>query len=253
MTSISPRTAIDVASGVPMYRQVERSLTARIEAGEWQPGDRLPSEEELGNEYDVSRVTIRQALARIVDRGLVSREQGRGTFVKDMNLIAGARGVTSFTNEIAALGLVAGSRVLSSTVGDAGDEAIGAALGLAPADPVLVLKRLRTGSDLPIGVQTSYLPLTRFPGLEDVDMNGQSLYGVLRERYGVVATQTAETFRVGGVPADLASVLDVPADTHAFLVERVSFDVHGPFELVHSVMRGDHYQVRLVMNDTHPA
>ncbi|MER7504130.1 GntR family transcriptional regulator [Nonomuraea pusilla] len=240
---------LDPTSGVPLYLQVERSLRHRIDTGEWVAGAQLPSEEELGRHYEVSRVTIRQAVARLVDRGLLVREQGRGTFVRDTSLTAGARGVTSFTTELAELGHASGAKVLEQTVVTAAECDLPPEMGLRPGDRLLRLRRLRTDSARPVGVQTALLPLDRFPGLDGLDFGDRSLYTTLRERYGLVPREAIETFTVGGVLDEDASTLGVAPGAHAFYVERLTFDAHGPFEYVRSVMRGDRYQVRLALRN----
>jgi GntR family transcriptional regulator, N-acetylglucosamine utilization regulator len=240
------RATLDPASGAPLYLQVERSLHRRIDAGEWDHGERIPTESELCRAYDVSRVTIRHALGRLVDRGLLMRERGRGTFVRDASLTAGARGVTSFSAE---LGAAAGSRVLEQRVVTARDEPSGDALGLEPEAPLLLLRRLRTSRSRPIGVQTCLLPLERFPGVEAVDFNDTSLYGVLRQMYGLVPFEAVETFTVVGVEGEDAEILDVPVGSPGFHVERLTLDLRGPFEHVRSVMRGDRYRVRLFLRE----
>lgn len=241
--------ALDPTSGVPLYLQVERSLQQRIDAEEWLPGGRLPTEDELGRTYGVSRVTVRQALARLVDRGVLVKEQGRGTFVRDTSLTAGARGVTSFTAELADLGHTSGARVLEQAVTTAGEAGLPEEMRLADDAPVLRLRRLRTDGARPVGVQTAYLPLDRFPGLDATDFTDRSLYQTLREQYGLVPREAVETFTVGGVLDEDAATLGVSPGAHAFYVERLTFDPHGPFEYVRSVMRGDRYQVRLALRN----
>ncbi|GAA3471245.1 GntR family transcriptional regulator [Nonomuraea roseola] len=238
---------LDPTSGVPLYLQVERSLRHRIDAEEWLPGAQLPTEDELGKAYGVSRVTIRQALARLVDRGVLVREQGRGTFVRDTSLTAGARGVTSFTAELAGLGHPSGARVLEQSVLPAADCDLPKEMGLGPGDLLLRLRRLRTDTARPVGVQTALLPLERFPGLDRLDFTDRSLYQTLRETYGLVPREAIETFTVGGVLDEDAPTLGVAPGAHAFYVERLTFDAHGPFEYVRSVMRGDRYQIRLAL------
>jgi GntR family transcriptional regulator len=241
--------SLDLSSGVPLYLQVERSLLARIESGEWGPGKRVPPEGELAASYGVSRITVRQALARLTDRGLLARERGRGTFVRDQKLTAGARGVTSFTQELTGRGVKAGATILGQEVVTAADARVAEALEVTPDAPVLRLRRLRTGNGRPVGVQTSSLPLGRFPGLDKVDFTDRSLYAVLRERYGTVPTEAIETLNVIAVSSADAAILDVRRGTPAFQIERITLDARGRFEHVHSIMRGDRYQIRVVLRE----
>jgi GntR family transcriptional regulator len=246
-SAMSAVTRLDRASGVPLYLQIDRHIGLRIEAGEWQPGERIPNESDLCETYGVSRITMRQAITRLVQRGMLTREQGRGTFVRDLSLIAGSRGVTSFTSELGALGLKAGAQVLAKHVLSAGEADVATFLHLDDEAKVLKLRRLRTGNGVPMGIQTSILPLQRFPGIEKIDFENRSLYATLEEKYGVVAHEAYETFTVGGALADDARELHVEVGDHVVNVERISLDTVGPFEKARSVMRGDRYQIRIVL------
>jgi GntR family transcriptional regulator len=245
----SPRW-LDQTSGVPLYLQVERSLGQRIDSGEWHQGEQIPTEDQLCAIYGVSRVTMREAVARLVQRGLLAREQGRGTFVRDPSLIAGTRGVTSFTTELAELGIEAGARVVHHEVTTAARAHVAEQLQLEEHAPVLLLQRLRTGNGAPIGIQTSHLPLDRFSGLEELDFEDRSLYATLEEIYGVVPTEAFETFTVGGAEGLAAKELRLDKGSHVFIVERLSFDSVGAFEYTTSVMRGNRYRIRLVLRRT---
>ena len=96
----------------PLWHQTERALRALIADGTWQDGVQLPNEAKLGEMLGVSRITMRHALRNMEEWGLLRREQGRGTFVRSSTVIAGARGPTSLTQEMADRGLSVGSRIL---------------------------------------------------------------------------------------------------------------------------------------------
>lgn len=243
------RTTLDPSSGVPLYLQVERSLLARIESGEWAPGAQIPPEDVIAASYGVSRITIRQAIARLVDRGLLARERGRGTFVRDTKLTAGARGVTSFTQELTGRSVKAGAVILSHEVKTAGDAGLADQLQIDESAPVLQLRRLRTGDGRPVGLQTSTLPLGRFPGLDLIDFTDRSLYGVLRAGYGLVPVEAIETMSVIDLARAHAEALGVRRGAAAFQIERITLDARGRFEHVHSIMRGDRYQIRVVLRE----
>lgn len=239
---------VDPNAPMPLYHQVEVAIRERISSGAWAPGTQIPPEEQLCEQFRVSRVTIRHALRNLVSQGLLDRERGRGTFVRDTTLTAGARGLTSFSAEMQALGLKAGARTLSSAV-QAAPEDVASALELPPDAPVVAIRRLRTGDGRPVGVQIAYLPASRFPGLEDLSLDDRSLYGLLQERYAVSPAEAIETFRIAHLSDTDAELLEVEPGDCAFAVERLTSDVHQPFEFVRSMMRGDKYRVRLVLRD----
>ncbi len=229
---------------IPLYLQVEQDLRRLIDSHEWDSGYRIPSEKELEDLYGASRITIRRALQDLAADGLLIREPGRGTFVREPTLTAEPRGVTSFSEEMIRLGLRAGARTIDCGL-ERVDAIVADRLRLAEGDPVVVIQRLRVAEDRPLGIQRARLPAQRFPGLEAADLSGRSLYEYLRVTYGVIPTEADEMFRVGRIEGDDAGLLEVEPGVCAFLVERLTFDEYGPFEFVESVMRGDRYRVHL--------
>ena len=229
---------------IPLYLQVEHDLRRLIDAGDWGPGYRIPSEKELESLYGASRITIRRALQDLASDGLLIREPGRGTFVRETTLTAEPRGVTSFTEEMVRLGLRAGARMIHNGMEPA-DPITARRLRLEEGDPVAVIQRLRLAEDKPFGIQRTRLPADRFQGLQDIDLAGRSLYKHLRATYGVSPTEADEMFRVGQIESNDAKLLKVEPGACAFLVERLTFDEQGPFEFVESVMRGDRYRIHL--------
>ncbi|MFH5823630.1 GntR family transcriptional regulator [Georgenia sp. AZ-5] len=247
-TSAGVTQGVDTASMVPLYVQVEELLLRRITSGEWEPGRRIPTEQELCVAYGVSRVTVRQALARLVRRGLLSRARGRGTFVRDHRLTATARSVSSFSQELGALGKRPGAHVLGvDTVAASAD--VAAAMEREPGTELFRLRRVRTADGRPIAVQTSLLVAELFPGLPGRVREDGSLYEVLATHYAVVPVEAVEVFRVLGVPSSLAPLLEVPRGSHAFSVTRVTYDGRGAFEHTSSVIRGDSYEIRLALRN----
>ena len=94
----------------PLWHQAEQAMRKLITEGEWKDGDQLPNETRLTEILGVSRITVRHALRRLEESGLLRREHGRGTFVRRSTIVAGIRGLTSFTDEMANLGQSIGTR-----------------------------------------------------------------------------------------------------------------------------------------------
>jgi GntR family transcriptional regulator, N-acetylglucosamine utilization regulator len=228
----------------PLYHVVASDLREKINEGVWPPESRLPNEVELCRRYGVSRITVRHAISILVNEGLVTRNQGLGTFVRRAAITAGLRGLSSFTEEMSALGVKSGGHVLTKKVIAAARDSA-SALSVTEGTPLLELRRLRTGDEVPIGIQTSYLPLDRFPGLNEQDLENVSLYALLQADYGVLLVEAMETIRIGKAKALDSRLLGVAPSSPVFVVERRTLDRRGPFEYVVSVMRPDRYQVRL--------
>lgn len=243
MVSDTPRP-VSRASQIPLYQQVANDLRQRILSGAWAPGRRIPSELELIAACRASRVTIRQALTELTQEGLLSREPGRGSFVRDPSITVGPHELKSFTSEMQARGLRASARVLSVDVRLAADDVAGR-LGVHPGDRVVRIERLRLGDSEPVGLQVTFLPAAIFPGLETIDFHNASLYEELQHRYGTVIEEAEETYVATRVEGDTASALEVPDGTPGLLVERVGWSTGRPVEFTRSVMRGDRYRVQI--------
>ncbi len=227
----------------PLWHQAEMALRELIERGEWTSGSQIPNEDRLGEMLGISRITLRHALRNLEEAGLLRREHGRGTFVRSATVVAGVRGLTSFTDEMKTLALAAGTKLLEAHRVPA-DEEMADALEIALGDPVVQLRRLRLGNGMPIGIQTSHLPEARVPGLFEDAANVQSLYGWLKEHCGIIPVKAKEVYRVGRVAEIDAEMIQLPAGTPAFEVERIAYDSRGPFEYALSTMRADRYEIR---------
>ena len=230
----------------PLWHQAETALRAMIEQGEWPAGSQIPNEDRLGAMLGISRITLRHALRNLEEAGLLRREHGRGTFVRSATMVAGARGLTSFTSEMHSLGMAVGTRVLSAELVQATPDIVDA-LDLQAGAQVLRLRRLRLGNDKPIGIQTAHLPAERVPGLASEASAIQSLYATLQSHFGIVPVRANEVYRVGTVAPEDADLLQLAAGTPAFVVERVTHDSHGPFEFTVSTMRSDRYEIRATL------
>jgi GntR family transcriptional regulator len=230
---------------VPLYHQVKTSILREIEAGHWRPEDRLPSEDDLAERFRVSKITVRQAMRELAERGYVRREQGRGTFVQRPPLIEGPRKLTSFTEEMRKQGAQASSQVLEQDIAGASPE-VAALLGIADGEPVFHLRRLRLADGDPMGVQDTYIPHRLVPAIEELAFTRASLYDVLATHYHLFPTSAHEThfaFAVDGSDAALLSVAPGSPVMGADLVARLADG--QPLEYVRSVMRADRYKIVL--------
>src|SRR5947207_9605270 len=171
-------------SGATVYGQIEDWLAEAIGAGRLAPGDRMPSEQDLAAWFGVSRMTLRQALAKLARRGLVTRAVGRqgGTFVAERKLEQDRTTLAGFSEQLRRHGMQPGARVLFATQRPAGPVSA-AALGLREGDPVHDVRRVRLGDGRPIVLEQSLFPAAVFPGLLPCRLDG-SLYEPLEARDG---------------------------------------------------------------------
>jgi GntR family transcriptional regulator len=233
----------------PLWHQVEQSIRAAIDSGTWKAGARLPGEDQLTDLLGVSRITVRHALANLEAAGILRREHGRGTFVRSARLVAGTRALTSFSEEMSALGLDVATRLLDVRRIKATGP-IAEALEIVEGSAVVRLRRLRFGGGQPIGVQAAHLRGDRVDGLTAADVGDGSLYTLLRERYGIHPALAEEVYRVAGAGRRDAELLGIAPGDAVFFVERITSDERGPFEYTLSTMRGDRYEIRSSLRAT---
>ena len=233
---------------LPKYFQLKELLREKIAAGEWKPGDMIPSERELSEQYNISRMTARQALHELATEGLLRREQGRGTFVAEPKIEHGLTRLTGFTEDMKARGLTPGAHVVRLELTNAPFLAV-QALQIAPEEKVVLLERLRLAAGEPIAVETCYL---RFNGVENLlneDFENNSLYQILAEKYNISPTRAEQ--KIG---ADLCSrreqeLLNIAEGAPVLRNQRITYDQWGhPFEYTESAYRADRYVFQAELN-----
>lgn len=224
---------------------VKQHLLDLIEAG-LAPHERLPAERELAEQFSMSRLTVRKALDELESAGVVYRVQGAGTFVKEPR-IAKSMEFTSFSEDMQRRGMVPGSLGLSVTTVPIGMTA-GYALGLSPTEPAVRIERIRTADERPMCFEICLVPASLVPGLV-ADGVGASLYGTLRDKYGIVLEGARQQIRAGVLEPEVAARLEVPPFSPAFHVTRTSYDERGTaVEYAESYYRGDRYSYELTIN-----
>jgi GntR family transcriptional regulator len=227
-------------TGIPLYVQVVRELSAKLSAGDYLPGERIPAESRLCEEFGVSRITIRRAVKKLVDERLLYTKQGKGTFVNPLKIRRRLPKLYSFSEDIRELGLEPSSRILEQAVAEADDEIAGL-LGLPEADRfVYRITRVRLANKVPILIERSFVPRYLCPDLLDGGFEHRSLYRTLSERYRLELVRAEETYEVRLLTAAEAKDLGCKRSVPAFAIQRLAFlPDGGAAELTRSVGRGD--------------
>lgn len=222
---------LDKSSHTPLYLQLTAQLIRKIEVGSLQPGDKVPSERELAEMLNISRITARLAIQELLKSGLVFRERGRGTFVAESRM-RNVQGFTSFTEDMKSRGLQPGSLVLTQELVPA-DESLARTLHLNPGESALHLVRLRLANGRPVALQDSHLPQVLCPGLEAENLNDRSLFEVLRQKYSLYPTWTEAIVEAAAALPEEARLLELRPDDPVLLVRGLTFT--EAFEVVESV------------------
>jgi len=172
---------IDKKSPIPVYYQLKNIILKKIKAGEFTAGGLIPSERDLGESLNISRMTVRQALNQLVSEGVLYREEGKGTFVSKEKIVQ--RNIMSFSDTVHNKGLVPSTVVLHfEKISDRLD--IKNLLDLREDDYLYNIKRLRLANELPSAIEEVFLPERYCPHLETYDLKS-SLYKLLKDEYSL--------------------------------------------------------------------
>jgi GntR family transcriptional regulator len=241
------RGTIDRRSPMPLYFQLARLLIDDINSGRWQAGERLPSESEICERYGVSRATVRQALLRLENEGMIQRLKGRGTFISDARhrswLVQSSEGF--FHDEVGRGGLDVTSRVRRAELTRLPRWAT-QALSLHDDATGVVLERLRfINGNVALHV-TDYLPSVHAAAALSLRDRPGSLYDRLREEAGVTVHGGRRIIEATHAAPEIADLLGVGPRTPLLLVESVSWDARfEPFHCYHSWVRTDRLPVEI--------
>ena len=229
---------LDPDSPIPLYYQLQQHLRQQIGNGTLASGDVLPSEENLAADLGISRATVRQAIAGLVQDGRLERRRNRGTRVTTPPVRQSLGGFYSFAHVMAELGIEQHSRVLALRL--AAPPADVADVFSAGDGDTIVLERLRHAGETPLILETCWYPRLVGNCLFGADLTTASIYDLL-EAAAVVISRARESIRPIVLDSRQADLLGVRKGDPAFFVERTSFAGQRPVELRRSVIRGDRY------------
>ncbi|HWF23950.1 MAG TPA: GntR family transcriptional regulator [Solirubrobacteraceae bacterium] len=235
-----------VAALGPAAVAVRDRLRREIAAGELAPGQRLGAEREIAERLEVSRSTVRAALAELERSGQVRRVRGRtgGIFVAERKVERDLTSLSGLPAYLRRQGFQSDARVISTATAAAEDE-VATALGLGAGALVHEVVRVRLADGEPISLERAAFPADRFPGLLDHSLSG-SLYELLSSRYELEPGEAEERIEVVAAGAAEARLLGVSRGAPLVSISRTAWSAEGvPFERSHDLFRGD--RVRIVV------
>jgi GntR family transcriptional regulator len=237
---------LERASPIPLYHQLKQLLAARIEGGDWKPGDLIPGEIELQSTYALSRTTVRQALRELELDGRLTRYRGRGTFVAGPKLTHGLDARDAVDRDMIAHGMRPGWRVLRAGMADV-SPVIAQRLQLA-APRAFELRRLRLANDEPIAVHVAHVAPELEATLDPARLADGPSLGYLQSATRDVTSGAVSERLLDAVPAsdDEAALLDVDPGAPLLRIRRLLLDRAGrPLEHCVATYRGDRFQYHL--------
>jgi GntR family transcriptional regulator len=231
---------VDRNRAIPLYYQVSEALEEAVNRGVIHPGERLLPEEVLAEEFGVSRPTINKAIQMLLRKSIISRERGRGTFVRSNEVrFTLMHELASLHESMRRNNIPFRTIVLKLDIRKA-EASVADRLGLKIGARVYYLRRLRYVEEEPFLISESYLPQLLFPGLEGRDFTSHSLYEVLEREYRVPVTKTERFARAIKAFDEEAHVFRIALGEPLIQLEGVAFSATDVrVEYFNTKIRGD--------------
>lgn len=237
--------SIDRTSPLPLHHQLKQHLLEKIESGEWKSDDLIPSEQELQDQFGLSRTTVRQALSDLVHEGLLIRERGRGTFVTPPKMTHSPdarKGLTEFMLE---QGITPGWRVLEKGVVTA-DKETAVNLNLSPGSRVYRLSRLRLAEERPIGVHTAWLPEAIAAQINEAALLEGGSLQYISHIPQMMTSRASRTIEAVSASEPEASLLQMTPGSPILQITRIVRSSGGePLEYLQAQYRGDRFKYQI--------
>lgn len=232
---------------IPLYEQLKNIIVNKIRNGQYEIDQQIPSERELCEQFDVSRITVRQAISLAVNEGLLYRTHGRGTFVSKPKIEQRLQKVNTFHQTLVQQGLVATTKKIKFQV-VANDFHLSRLLNVNMNEKIVNLQLVGSGNEDPIVFYDSYFPaeigekihlqaeqaLEKNMPFSTLDLYGQSL--------GVTITHTEQTFEATVSDEFLSNILHVRVGSPILLVTSIIYSGYQPLEYKLAHYRGDKYK-----------
>jgi GntR family transcriptional regulator len=234
--------SFDKNAPVPLYHQLKEIIKEDIKQGRLLPDRPISSERELVDRYNISRMTVRQAINEMVNEGYLYRQQGKGTFVAEQKIKQGLLRLRGFTQDMLSRGFKTSSKVLQKKQISAGIR-LAQALQIKEGENVYRIKRLRLVNRKPMALETTHLPAQLCSGLLEEDLSQASLFSLLESKYGLKLKNSNQVLESALVGEQEAKLLDIKKDSPVLVMEGTTFLDNGqPIEYVRGVYPSNRYR-----------
>ena len=216
---------LDKRSPIPLYHQLANWIESRIADGTFQVGERIPSETQLAEKFQLNRNTVRHALGALSQKGLLERRRGMGTFVKRKALLTPVHRlgrITSFVDDFEVDGVKLDDREFSKESVNASQE-IAKKLRIETGDRVICVERLRIAEQIPFVLERQYYPYAVFKGLLQEKIQG-SMYKLLVERFNADLHHSVQTLRALMPSEVIARRLGIGKSIPCMFLESITYD-----------------------------
>ncbi|PYG90397.1 GntR family transcriptional regulator [Ruminiclostridium sufflavum DSM 19573] len=237
---------LDEKSPISLYYQLKDIIINKIKTDEWPVGMKIPTERELCEMFNISRMTVRQALKELENEGYVHRKQGKGTYVATLKYEQRLDGFYSFSEEIRKLGAIPSTNIIYFQILES-NESISQILSIDQGSDVFSIKRLRLANKEPFAVETSYIPCDVAKQLTRDYVERYGLYNSFKDICGVVPDEADETFGAVLTDPEVSLYLKVKNHSAALMLERTTKSQGKVIEYCMSIIRGDMYKYKVAL------
>ncbi|SDG26371.1 GntR family transcriptional regulator [Paraburkholderia phenazinium] len=239
------RTNLVPLSPQPLYAQIKDALRARILDGTYAPHSQMPSEHELCAMFDVSRITVRQALGDLQKEGLLFKLHGKGTFVSKPKAFQNVTSLQGFAEAMESMGYEIVNQLRSFRTVKA-DRHVAARLKLAEGAPVTEIHRTRLLNREPVSLELTWVPEAFGKRLANADLATRDIFLILENDCGVPLGHADIAIDAILADDDIVDALRVEEGSPVLRIERLTHDASGtPIDYEYLYFRGDAFQYRL--------
>lgn len=225
----------------PVYIQIHNQLRENIEDGKWKVGEKIPAERELAADFDVSRMTLRQAIQALVDEGILERRVGSGTFVANRKVQEKMSGVTSFTDLMQSLGKTPSSTTISYHLTIPSQTEI-EKLKLGKDEQVVRMERVRLANDVPICFEIATVPARLIENFSKEEVTN-SFWQTLEKKAHLYSRHAIQHISATKATKKIATYLNVKRGDALLRMTQLSYLQDGtPFEYVHTQYVGSRFE-----------
>lgn len=215
-----------INNSVPRHQQIADHLRSDIKKNEFLPGDKLPSEKRLCDYFNVSRITVRQALTALENEGLIFKKQGLGAFVSEQKDTQTLVQLTDFSEDMRRAGFTSSSKLIRFKK-VAAEVEINTILEIPPTSPLIRVDRVRLGNGKPVAFDITWLPGSYGQLLLGEDLTNKTIYEILEDTYAIPISAGRYKFTATNADEYIAKHLDIEKGSPVFEIDRCSRTVAG--------------------------
>ncbi|KUO70843.1 MAG: hypothetical protein APF77_14340, partial [Clostridia bacterium BRH_c25] len=205
----------------PKYSHIFQHFVDKIKSGELKDGDKLPTEDVLCSYFNVSRITVRNALNQLMHEGYIIKKHGKGSYVNTGVAKMQLNSLQGFTEEMKSRGMEASSKILDIELINA-DNIIGSKLQIEEGSKAYCIERLRLANDEPMSIEKVYIPYYLCSDLDRYDLT-KSLYEILDKNYGLYPQKAEQSIEASTAGKREQDILGIKLRASVLKIERVSY------------------------------